>query len=336
MANSILNKAKRKKEDEFYTQMKDVEKEVSKYEKTFFNKVIFCNCDDPYESNFFKFFTLNFNKLHLKKLICTCYVPSPVSEQQILFPTMQTTCNEKKKYAYKIEINSVPISYSGTEIEKLICDDSNYLGKLKGDGDFRSPECVELLQESDIVCTNPPFSLFREFVSLLVNNKKQFLIIGNQNAIKYKEIFPLIKENKIWLGYHCGDMEFVVPSYYEPHKTRYREQNGVKYRSLGNVCWYTNLDTEKRHQPIVLTKKYDVNLNPKYDSYDAIEVSRYADIPCDYSGVMGVPITFMLYHCPEQFEVIGELNHGKDNEWDFAVPRINGTEKYTRILIKHR
>lgn len=313
--NTALGAAKDAKQDEFYTQLTDIEKELVHYREHFRDKVVFCNCDDPYESNFFKYFALNFNALGLKKLIATCYDGSPIAQQELqLFPEEAT---EPKRKAYKVEISEVPdLDGNGAtdlaDVQLLLkSSDHNVKAELKGNGDFRSPECVELLKQADIVVTNPPFSLFREYVALLVKYDKKFLVIGNQNALTYKEIFPLIKDNKIWLGCKFGDMSFQVPSYFEPRATRYWvDESGQKWRSLGNVCWYTNLDHSHRHEELILYKNYNPEEYPKYDNYNAINVNKYADIPCDYDGMMGVPITFLGSYNPDQFEIIGMAKRG--------------------------
>ncbi len=306
--NTNLHRANKSKEDEFYTRLEDIENELKHYKKEFKDKVIFCNCDDPYESNFFKYFAMNFNMLGLKKLIATCYATSPVANSQL---SMFDNEEENDKKAYRIEITEVTDENGDgavdlADVEYLLKNRKNTLKQLEGDGDFRSDECVELLKQSDIVVTNPPFSLFREYVSQLIEYGKKFIIIGNQNAITYKEIFSLFKDNKMWLGYYAGDMAFTVPDYYEERETRFWvDENGQKWRSLGNICWYTNLDTAKRHQGLLLFKPYNEEEYPKYDNYEAIEVSKIADIPCDYDGVMGVPITFLDKYNPDQFEVLG-------------------------------
>lgn len=270
--NNSLNAAMKAKQDEFYTQLDDIAKELKYYKQHFQGKVVFCNCDDPYESNFFKYFALNFNQLGLKKLIATCYNGSPIAgdELPLLFEIEES---EPKKIAYKVEITEVQ-DYNNdgavnlADVQWLIQNDKNVLSLLKGNGDFRSQECIELLKEADIVVTNPPFSLLREFILLLVEFNKQFLIIGHQNAIHYKDIFTLIKEDKIWLGYKFGDMSFKVPDYFEPRATRYWvDSNGQKWRSLGNVCWFTNLDIQKRQEELILYRKYIPEEYPKYDNY---------------------------------------------------------------------
>ncbi len=316
--NTSLIKANKAKEDEFYTQLKDIENELKHYRKHFQGKTVFCNCDDPYESNFFKYFAANFNFLGLKKLIATCYMGSPIIgkqfEQLSVFDILQDKENSPKRFPYKIEITEVTDTNGDgavdlTDVEYLLKNKNNAMTLLEGDGDFRSPECVELLKEADIIVTNPPFSLFREFIAQLVEYNKKFLVIGNQNAITYKEIFPLIMNNKIWLGYRSGDMAFTVPEYYEERQTRFWiDENGQKWRSLGNICWYTNLDHKKRHEELELYKKYTPEEYPKYDNYDAINVDKVADIPYDYYGNIAVPITYVDKYSPEQFDIIDANN----------------------------
>ena len=303
-SNRDLNKANKAKKDEFYTQLSIIEAELKHYRKHFRRKIVFCNCDDPYESNFFKYFAMNFNFLELKKLIATCYDSSPLAGEQLsLFPD---------KHPYKIEITEVTdLNGDGaidlTDVEELLKNTKNKLRRLK-DGDFRSPECIEALCEADIVVTNPPFSLFREFVAQLMEYKKQFLIIGNVNAVKYKEIFPLIKENKLWLGYsiHSGDREFRVPDDYPLEASSYRiDAEGKKYIRVKGVRWFTNMDYSHRHTNLELWKRYTAEEYPKYVNYDAIEVNKTSEIPMDYDGEMGVPITFLDRYNPDQFEIIG-------------------------------
>ena len=307
--NSSLNRAIKAKEDEFYTKFADIEKELQHYKDYFKGKTIYCNCDNSEYSNFWRYFQLNFYELGLKKLISTHY--------------------EESRPSYRVDIISTD--------NKQRCGIPDLIKTpLKQNGDFRSSECLEILEEADIVVTNPPFSLFREFLALLMKHKKKFLIIGNQNAVGYKEVFPLIMNNEIWLGYNNGDMEFTVPSYYEPRATRYREENGIKYRSMGNICWFTNLDTAKRHEQIPLYRTYIPEEYPKYDDYDAINVNRVEAIPCDYYGIMGVPITFVHKYSPDQFEIVGEFNHGCDGDFDLAKPAINGKSVYKRIAIRRR
>lgn len=341
MANKNLNQAKEAKKDEFYTQLVDIENELKHYREHFRDKVVLCNCDDPYESNFFKYFALNFNTLGLRKLIATCYNGSPVQGNELMIDFGDFT-EEPKKKAFKVEITEVN-DYNGdgvvnlTDVQYLLQNDRNVLTMLKENGDFRSRECIELLKEADIVCTNPPFSLFREYVAQLMKYDKKFLIIGNQNALKYKEIFPFIIQNKIWLGNKAGDMAFKVPPTYEARETRYwQDETGQKWRSLGNICWFTNLYHKKRKEKLVLWKSFSPEDYSTYDNYNAIEVGKVDNIPCDYDGIMGVPITFLDKYNPDQFEIIGVLNHGCDNEYDLAKPILNGKELYTRILIKRK
>lgn len=309
MANKNLTAAKNAKQDEFYTQLSDIERELQHYWHHFTGKVVLCNCDDPYESNFFKYFALRFNQLGLKKLICTCYNGSPIQGQEL---TLDFGENEDKphKPAYKVEITEVTDQNGDgavdlTDVQYLLQNDKNVISTLKT-GDFRDPECIELLKQSDIVVTNPPFSLFREYVSQLMKYEKQFLIIGSQNNVTYKEVFQLIMDNKIWLGYKSGDMAFKVPDDYEPRETRYwQDESGQKWRSLGNICWFTNLDHNKRHEELDLVRRYSPEEYPTYDNYDAININKVDDIPADYPGTMGVPITFFDKYNPNQFEILG-------------------------------
>ena len=308
-----ITSAKTNKDDEFYTQLSDIEKELKHYKKYFKDKIVFCNCDDPYESNFFKYFALNFNSLGLKKLICTCYDSSPIVGEQLSLLDLNYKIEKTNKKAYKIVITEIPDSNGDgaidiTDVEYLLRNNNNTLTLLKGDGDFRSEECVELLKKCDVVVTNPPFSLFREFVGLLTNYKKDFIIIGNQNAITYKEFFPLIKENKVWMGasIHSGDREFRVPDTYPLTAAGSRiDEDGKKYIRVKGVRWWTNIDFIERHEKLILYKKYNPDEYPKYDNYDAINVNKTSDIPVDYPGIMGVPITFMDKDNPEQFRILG-------------------------------
>ena len=342
--NSNLSKANKAKKDEFYTQLSDIENELRHYKDFFRDKTVFCNCDDPYESNFVKYFALNFNILGLKKLIATSYATSPIMYTQLdLFGGGTDFKSEEGRKPYKIEISEVK-DYSGNGAVDL--DDFEMLLKknppeiLKGDGDFRSDECVELLKEADVVVTNPPFSLFREYVAQLEGYRKKYIIIGNVNAITYKEIFPLIKENRLWLGasIHSGDREFRVPDNYPLEAAGYRvDEHGIKYIRVKGVRWYTNIDYSERHEDLILYKRYTPEEYPKYDNYDAINVDKTSEIPCDYYGVLGVPITFMDKYNPDQFEIIG-LDR-------YTVPKqflvggrvaINGKPTYARILISRK
>ncbi|HBF86953.1 MAG TPA: modification methylase, partial [Clostridiales bacterium] len=305
MAKSdALRTARKAKNDEFYTQLEDIEKELCHYKAHFKGKTVFCNCDDPFESNFFKYFAMNFNFLGLKKLIATCYDNSPIAFTQLdLFGKNKDLKNNSRR-AYKIEITEVTDENGDgatdlADVKYLLQNKENALSLLKGNGDFRSEECVELLKQSDIVVTNPPFSLFREYVGQLIEYNKKFIIIGNKNAIAYKEIFPLIKDNKIWLGYRNinQDMWLIVPENAEYEKII--DGNKVKHIM---ACWFTNLETTKRHEVMPLYKKYSPEEYPTYDNFNAINVTTTVDIPFDYDGIMGVPITFMEKYNPEQFE----------------------------------
>lgn len=312
MAQSDLQAAKIAKQDEFYTQLDDISKELKYYKQHFKGKVVLCNCDDPYESNFFKYFALNFNALGLKKLIATCYNGSPIAgdELPLLFEIEET---EPKKIAYKVEITEVQ-DYNNdgavnlADVQYLIQNDKNVLSLLKGNGDFRSQECIELLKEADIVVTNPPFSLFREYVAQLVKYDKKFLIIGNQNALTYKECFKLVKENNMWLGVsiHSGDREFMIPPTYEVRSKSLRvDEKGNRYIRVVGVRWFTNLDYPQRHEDLDLYKQYTPEEYPTYENYDAINVNKTGEIPIDFEGIMGVPITFMDKYNPDQFEILG-------------------------------
>lgn len=384
MANSNLTQAKKTKNDEFYTQFNDIQKEIEAYldydPDTFRGKTVYCNCDDPYESNFFKYFVLKFNDLGLKKLITTSYKPSPVANTQLgLFGDDSSLPPEKGRP--KITANKFIITETGDfnndgefnmrdVAEKLKANKNNEWTPLNGDGDFRSPECVELLKESDIVVTNPPFSLFREYVAQLVEYDKDFLIIGNQNAITYKEIFPLIKENKMWLGptMNGSNRWFVVPDNYPLNENAAgsKIENGKKMLFVNSVVWYTNLDHGRRHQPISLMNKVD-NLKfskplsgksdyDYYDNYDAIEIPTYKVIPNDFDGIMGVPISFLHKYNPDQFEIVwlaagnSYANMPKDilkyvkfkpnvvgsEGAGQGVGVVSGKKVYARILIKHK
>lgn len=350
--NTSLRKADKAKNDEFYTQLADIELELKHYRKHFVGKTIFCNCDDPYESNFFKYFAMNFNYLGLKKLVATCYMGSPVVgeqfEQLSIFDILPSEENTPKRFPYKIEITEV-IDINGdgavdlTDVEYLLRNKNNVMTLLDGDGDFRSAECIEILKQADVVVTNPPFSLFREYIGQLMEYDKKFLVIGSQNAITYKEIFPLLKENRMWLGYRCGDMAFTVPEYYEERETRFWiDDNGQKWRSLGNICWFTNLDHKKRHEELELYKRYSPEEYPRYDNYNAINVDKTADIPEDYYEEMGVPITFLDKYNPDQFEIIDGIGRYSilDNENTKKAGKylsmIDGKAKFFRIVIKRR
>lgn len=317
--NTDLNKAKESKKDEFYTQLEDVEKEMRHYKEHFRGKVVFCNCDDPYESNFFKYFVMNFNFLGLKKLIATCYATSPIIYTQLsFFGDDVEVAREGGSKPYKIEITEVKDENGDgavdmADVEILLRTNKNALSILEGDGDFRSEECIELLKESDIVVTNPPFSLFREYIAQLIEYKKDFIILGNMNALHYKEVFPLIRDNKVWLGQsiHSGDREFRVPDDYPITAAGYRvDANGIKYIRVKGVRWFTNLDYKTRHEDVILYRTYSPEKYPTYENYDAIEVGSVKDIPMDYYGDMGVPDNFIDVYNPDQFEIVGLGNGG--------------------------
>lgn len=362
MAHKTLKKAITAKNDEFYTQLTDIEKELRHYKDQFKDKIVYCNADDPFESNFFKYFASNFNLLGLKKLIATSYAGSPIVGKQLSFFDIEGVKNENKKEPMKIEINEVKdFNNDGAiniaDVEYLLKHDKNSVKALEGSGDFRSHECVEILKEADIVVTNPPFSLFREYVAQLEEYNKKFLIIGNTNAITYKETFALIKENKLRTGYtnfNVG-MFFVVPDDWK--KFHHIDENGKKIARVSTSCWFTNLDVKKHKEDLILFKTYNCNESeyPKYDNYDAIEVSQVANIPMDYAGQMGVPITFVDKYNPDQFEIIG-FTHRNDpynlktkiytkedadnfNDLNGSPIVINGNHVkfiYMRIIIKNK
>lgn len=344
--NKNLRKAKSSKKDEFYTQLVDIEKELKHYKNQFRGKVVYCNCDDPYESNFFKYFAANFNPLGLKKLITTSYVKSPIVGGQL--PLFEVEgLKPSGKEPFKIEIKEVTdINKNGAinidDVKYLLKHDKNTATPLKGDGDFRSKECIELLKQAEIVVTNPPFSLFREYVAHLVKYKKRFLIIGNTNALTYKEIFKLIKENKFRTGYtnfNVG-MFFVVPDDWEHF--HHIDKDGKKIARVSTSCWFTNLEVEKHKQEITLYKKFNSEEYPKYDNYNAIEVSKVSEIPMDYRGAMGVPVTFIDKYNPDQFEILDAIGRYSmltgptEKTKGYYLTKINGKPKYARIIIKNK
>ena len=339
--NSNLHKAGKAKNDEFYTQLIDIEKELKHYKEQFRDKVVYCNCDDPFESNFFKYFATNFNALGLKKLITTSFTKSPIAGGQL--PLFEVKgLKPKGKEPFKIELNEVTDNNADgavglADVKWLLKNDANIATALKGDGDFRSDECIALLKEADIVVTNPPFSLFREYVAQLVEYDKKFLILGDQNAVTYKETFGFIKENKLWHGYDNGGTKwFQVPNDYDIEtESRIKIENGTKFFSMGRIVWYTNLDTTKRHEKIELYKKYTPEEFPKYDNYDVINVDKVADIPMNYKGVMGVPITFVDKYSPTQFEILGVANSARWIGYE-CFTLIEGRKIYNRILIKNK
>ena len=326
--NLNLRKASTAKKDEFYTQLSDIEKELKHYKNHFKGKVVLCNCDDPRVSNFFHFFSYNFEKFGLKKLIATCYK----SQDSDLFSQ-----NNSERAIY--------LEYTGDKSGNNVPDAEEIgIKHLQGDGDFRSKECIELLKKADIVVTNPPFSLFREYVAQLIEYDKKFLIIGNINAISYKEIFKLIKENKAWLGMNMGRgiSGFIVPKHYELYGSEARvDEDGNRIVATNNCLWLTNLDNSKRHEDIILYKKYTQDEFPTYENYNAINVDKTKDIPMDYSGEMGVPITFLHYYNPDQFEII-DINPHFFTIVEKGLPKptqlkITGQkDPYARILIKNK
>lgn len=321
--NANLHSAQKAKQDEFYTQLVDIEEELRHYKKYFKGKTVLCNCDDPRVSNFFHYFSYGFEHLGLKRLITTCYK----SQEMDLF-------------SQNIAEKAIWLEYNGDKNGNRVPDVEEIgINYFKGDGDFRSKECIELLKQADIVVTNPPFSLFREYVAQLIEYDKKFIIIGNMNATTYKEIFPLFRDNKIWYGpsISSGDREFGVPDYYPLNAAGYRvDEQGNKYIRVKGVRWFTNLEHSKRNEELPLFKHYNPEEYPKYDEYDAIDVSKTADIPCDYDGVMGVPITFLDKYNPEQFEIIGLDRYVEDNPHYGHRFTMNGVEKYARILIRKK
>lgn len=349
MANKNLNAAKVAKKDEFYTQLSDIERELKHYWQHFRGKVVLCNCDDPYESNFFKYFALRFNQLGLKKLICTCYNGSPVTGNELAIHFDGFDDDEPKKIAYKVEITEVKDENGDgavdlSDVQYLLKNDKNVLSVLKT-GDFRSQECIELLKEADIVVTNPPFSLFREYIGQLMEYQKKFLIIGHQNAIHYKEVFPLIKDNLVWLGYGFKGAAGHFFSPYEDVATAGdHKENMIR---VSGVTWFTNLEIPKRHEILDLVCRYSPDEYPKYDNFEGIDVGKTVDIPFDYDGVMGVPDTMLYSFNPEQFEIIG-LGNGDlakqigitknyRGRTDLAFTK-DGKHKcpYSRILIRNK
>ena len=378
--NANLNAAAKARKDEFYTQLTDIEKELRHYKKHFQGKTVFCNCDDPFESNFFKYFVLNFDRLGLKKLIATCYAGSPIANRQLsLFDV--TGEEETKNRPYKAVVTQV---YDTTgdggvdmlDVAELFKSGENELTELEGDGDFRSLECLALLDEADIVVTNPPFSLFREYVVTLMEREKKFVIIGPKSALHYKEIFPLIKENKVWVGMTpiSTDLHFMSPKSYIEQLIESNRASGYiidngEYMTRSPSIWLTNLDIKKRHEELILVKRYRPEDYPRYYNYDGIDVSQTANIPCDYTGMIGVPDTFLDQYNPEQFEIIGmaadvpktmvhkvvgdEIQYLKDGVCIWSTPytvterkagnslRINdnglpGKLPYSRIIIRNK
>ncbi len=360
-SNRNLRQANRAKKDEFYTRFQDIVNELSHYRDSFREKTVYCNCDDPYDSNFFRYFVLNFNSLGLRRLIATCYGGVQAHGSDVCGGSESGIV---RRIARKIVIDEVADrggdgAVDHADVEWLLRNGKNVMEPLAGDGDFRSAECVELLMQADVVVTNPPFSLFREYIAQLVEYGKKFLVIGNQNAIAYKEIFPLIRENRMWLGYGFKGGAAHFHSHYRDVASSGGHREGMI--RVSGVAWFTNMDTSKRHRDLPLHRRYTLEEYPKYDNCDAINVDRVCDIPCDYDGVMGVPITFLDKYNPEQFEIVefrrdmkgrqfacgasdgmdatllqntlpsmqtgGLMNSPKDT-------RIDGRSRYARILIR--
>ena len=319
--NKNLNTAKTAKKDEFYTRLEDIENELRHYKPHFKGKTVLCNCDDPRVSNFFHYFSHNFEDLGLKKLITTCYKNQ-----------------NRDMFSQNDSETAIWLEYSGDRDGNRVPDpDEIGINEFKGDGDFRSDECIELLKQADIVVTNPPFSLFREYVAQLVKYDKKFLIIGHQNAITYKGIFTLIRDNKLWLGHGFqGGAAHFINTKYEDYATAGNHREGMI--RVSGVTWFTNLDFERRHEDLVLYRSYDPESYPKYDNYDAIEVKATKEIPKDYEGVMGVPVTFLEKFNPDQFEILG-CNRDVDQDPNGIYGRgsfLNGKETYKRLFIRRR
>ncbi len=358
MANKNLNAAKAAKKDEFYTQLSDIERELQHYWPHFRGKTVLCNCDDPYESNFFKYFALRFNQLGLKKLVSTCYNGSPVTGNELVFH-FDGFDDEPKKTAYKVEITEVKDENGDgavdlADVRYLLQNDRNVLTTLET-GDFRSRECIELLKQADIVVTNPPFSLFREYIAQLMEYQKKFLVIGNVNSISYKEIFPYIKNNEMWIGpsITSGDRKFFVPDDYPLNAAGCGvDSDGRRFIRVKGVRWFTNLDFPKRNEEMDLVCRYSEEEYPHYDNYDAINVSKTQDIPCDYAGLMGVPITFLDKYNPNQFEIIWQasgntrasapkdvlekMSYKPHPEDRGGCGVVRGKRQYSRIIIRNK
>lgn len=350
--NATLNSAFIVKKDEFYTQYEDVAKEISKHKEQLKGKSILCNCDDPFESAFFRFFVLNFEKLKLARLVSTCYADSQIAGQEYPLEGMTS--------AYKAVITEIPDEAlkrpdGSLDLESLFAMQGNSLVHLSDDGDFRSDECVALLEEADIVVTNPPFSLFREYISLLERYEKSFIILGNMNAVTYKEVFPLFRDNKVWYGesIRSGDRKFYVPDGYPLNAASCGiDDKGRRFIRVKGVRWFTNMETSKRHEPIELTCSYTSDEYPQYENYNAINVSRTQNIPFDYDGIMGVPITFLDKYSPDQFEILmlangnartnvssntlTEVGYHQHPEDRGGVGIINGQRVYVRVMIRRK
>lgn len=351
--NKSLTKAKQNKEDEFYTQLSDIENELGKYYelKVFEGKTVICNCDDPFESNFTLYFLMHFNALKLKRLISTGYSTSSVMGRDL---QLYTGTNGQEAYCLDIKSTKDYLTGQQTDLDSLSAkkmleknrDVLTY--RLEGDGDFRSEESIALLEQADIVVGNPPFSLFRKYLDLIIEHNKLFLIIGNQNNITYKETFKWILQGKVWLGYNAGDMAFMVPDCYEARETRFWiDESGQKWRSFGNICWFTNIDTPKHHELFRTGYVYKGHeeMYPKYDGYDVIDLGKYRKdgkrtgdssvLPYDYDGVMGVPISWLSKYCPEQFEIVGIANSARYIGYQ-CLTYLNKEKIYNRLLIKSK
>lgn len=353
MANDTqsLAGARAAKRDEFYTQLSDISNEVRHYREQLRDKVVFCNCDDPYESNFFKYFALNFNALGLKRLVATSYAGSSIVGGQLaLFDIEGLKPDGKEPYA--IEINNVP-DHDGkgatdiTDVEYLLRHDGNTARPLQPDttyngGDFRSAECLEILKNVDVVVTNPPFSLFRDYISQLIEFGKKFLIVGHQNAITYKEVFPLIMSNQVWLGYGFNrNCAHFINKHYVDYASDADHREG--FIRVSGVQWFTNLDVSKRHEEIALFKRYSAEAYPEYDNYQAIDIGKVTDIPCDFKGAMGVPITFLNKYNPEQFEIVdaNAIRKAHQAKKSYALIKdadgsVGGVNRYVRIVIQRK
>jgi len=350
--NKGLSKAKDAKKDEFYTRYEDIQAELNHYEEHFKGKTVLCNCDDPFESNFCKFFLKNFNYLGLKRLICTSYSTSSVVGQQLSIFDEE---NEKvvSGNGYVMDIKEVPMEngrgVSDSDIYSLLASKKRGVKRLKDSGDFRSDECIKYLKQADIVVTNPPFSLFREYIAQLIQYQKKFLIIGNINALHYKEIFPLIQNNQLWIGVSMDSSNryFQVPEAYPLTEKTGKIENGKKFAFVKGCLWYTNIDIAQRHEKLILYRRYTPNEYPKYENFNAIDVNKVSDIPMDYDGYMGVPDSFIRKYNPEQFEIIGlgagdlakEIGITKNyrGRTDVAFKQ-DGKDKcpYSRIIIRNK
>lgn len=316
--NKNLTDSRNAKADEFYTPLPMIEDELKHYRNHFKAKTVLCNCDDPRVSNFFRYFVIYFDVLELKKVIATCYK----NDNADLFSQGMT---EKAVY---LEYDG-SVKYTGEQdFAKIPCK------QLNGNGDYKSKECVEFLNQADIVVTNPPFSKMKDYLPFLIDSGKRFLILANLNHATWADTFPYFYEQRVWLGYNDGHFWFQVPDSYQEKNTDYKKVNGIKYRRMGNICWFTNLDLDKRHLKLETGIRYNAEQYKKFDNFDAINIDKTTDIPMDYDGIMGVPITFLTKHNPEQFKIIGKMQSDSGNRYDFGFPKVDGKNKYVRILIK--